>query len=272
MLKKHSYWILFLSVLFIVPKAFGEDIANSNPAIDPQADKILQRMSNCLAGAKEFSFEAHKMADFVLDTGQKVQLSDTTKIVAKRPNKIWAKSTGDTQNDQIWYNGKTLAIHNNQEKLYGVIDVPDNIDEMMDYVVEKLEIAVPLADLLFSDPYKMAIENVRSGQYLGLHYVQDVKCHHLAFRQEGLDWQIWIEDSDKPLPRKLVITYKELPGHPQFIALLGKWNLTPQVSDELFVFEAPEGAKKIDLLPAARETSTGKAPDAKPESKANVSK
>jgi hypothetical protein len=263
MLKKHCCWILMLTILFAVSEAAEKNIANNNPAIDPKADNILQQMGNYLAGAREFSLEAHKMTDFLLDTGQKIQLSDTTKAVVKRPNKIWAQSTGDTQNEQVWYKGTTLAILNQLENAYGVIDVPDNIDEMMDYIVEKLDIAVPLADLLFSDPYKMAMENVRSGQYIGLHCVKDVKCHHLAFRQEGLDWQIWIEDSDKPLPRKLVITYKELPGHPQFIALLGKWDLTSKVSDDLFVFKAPEGASKIDLVPAAKETIKGQTPSAK---------
>jgi hypothetical protein len=251
--RKRSYLILFMSVLLLVLKVSGENVSGSRPAIDPEADKILQRMGKCLASAKQFTVEAHKMTDFVLDTGQKIQLSDTTKAVVKRPDKIWAKSIGDTQDQQAWYNGTSLTILNRQENVYGTIDVPDNIDEMMDYLVEKIGIAMPLADLLFSDPYTMAMENVRSGQYLGLHYVQDTKCHHLAFRQEGLDWQIWIEDSDKPLPRKLVITYKELPGYPQFIALLGKWDLTPTVSEDLFVFKAPAGAKKIDLLPTATE-------------------
>jgi len=76
-----------------------------------------------------------------------------------------------------------------------------------------------------------------------------VKCHHLAFRQEGIDWQIWIEDSDQALPRKLVITLKEQPGHPQYLALIDKWNLTPDAPDSAFEFTPPAGAKRIDLTP-----------------------
>ena len=51
----------------------------------------------------------------------------------------------------------------------------------------------------------------------------------------------------KPLPRKLIITYKELPGHPQFIALLDHWNVKPEISDDLFTFKAPENARLIDM-------------------------
>ena len=52
MFKKHACWILILSVLFMLSKAFGQDVTNSNPAIDPKADEVLQRMGKCLAGAK----------------------------------------------------------------------------------------------------------------------------------------------------------------------------------------------------------------------------
>ena len=263
MCKNYLSSALILSVLCLISKTAGEDVASSNPAIDPKADSTLRQMSDYLAGATAFSFEAHKMTDLLLDTGQKIQLSDSTRAVVKRPAKIWAQSTGDTQNEQVWYNGTKLTMLNTQDNVYAVVDVPDNIDEMMDYIVEELGVAVPLADLLFSDPYKMVIENVRSGQYIGLHYVQRVKCHHLAFRQEGLDWQIWIQDGKKPLPRKLVITYKELPGHPQFIALLGEWDLSPQLPDDLFTFNAPEGAKQVAIGPTEKETSIEQAPDEK---------
>jgi hypothetical protein len=100
-------------------------------------------------------------------------------------------------------------------------------------------------------PIQTLIARVRAGTYLGLHQVNGVKCHHLAFRQDVIDWQIWIEDSDHPVPRKVVITYKEQPGHPQFTAILDKWELSASAPDSAFEFSPPAGAKRIDLTPAA---------------------
>ena len=51
---------------------------------------------------------------------------------------------------------------------------------------------------------------------------------HYAFRQGDVDWQIWIERGERPLPRKLVITTREEVGQPQYSAEL-TWNLNPQV-------------------------------------------
>ena len=101
------------------------------------------------------------------------------------------------------------------------------------------------------------IENARSGQYLGVGYVFDTKCHHLAFRQPSVDWQIWIEEGDKPLPRKLVITSKDTPAHPQYTAFLSDWKLSPKIDEAAFTFKAPDGAKKVDFAPATQPTAAG---------------
>ena len=75
-------------------------------------------------------------------------------------------------------------------------------------------------------------------------------CHHLAFRQKEIDWQIWIEDSPTPLPRKFLITDKQAKGL-QFTAWLSQWNTAPQLEDGLFVFVVPAKAEKVDLRPVA---------------------
>ena len=51
------------------------------------------------------------------------------------------------------------------------------------------------------------------------------RCHHLAFAQEHVDWQVWIEDGAQPLVRKFVITYKDEPGAPQYTAIFFDWKL-----------------------------------------------
>jgi hypothetical protein len=233
--------------------------ANPPSAIDPNADRILKQMSQCLAQTPRFSVKAEKLIDFVLETGQKIQLSSTTRAVVDRPGKLWARTTGDTGTEQAWYADKRLAILNEENKNYAQIDVPDTIDKMMDDLVRRFGWSMPLADLLLSDPYQSAMEKVRVGQYLGLHVVNETKCHHLAFRQEGLDWQIWIDAGPRPLPRKLVITDKESPGHPQFMAILDDWNLSPKIPDDQFTFKAPEGAVKVEVE-SLRQPATPAAP------------
>ncbi len=249
---KYMCLISAVAICFAGGGAFAE-------TVDPKADEIFRRMSTFLARADQFSFEAHDMVDELLDNGQKIQFSSSRRITVRRPNRVAAEITGDLVNERVRYDGHTLTILDNLANVYGSMDVPDNIDDMLDYVAEHFAVTMPLADLIFSDTYRAVIGQVRVGQYVGLHSVQDVKCHHLAFRQDGLDWQIWIEESDTPWPRKLVITYKSSPGQPQYIAFLSAWNLTPKLEESAFVLAVPETASRIDLrsyLPDKEEQPT----------------
>lgn len=223
--------------------------------VDPKADAILRRMSQTLGSARQFTFEADDTADQVLDNGQKVQVSRTVKLALRRPDQIAAEVVGDNDDLLYCYNGNQITIINRREHCYAQHQVPGAIDEMFDFMAEKYAMTPPLADLMFADPYKAMTGNVRAGRYLGVHQVMGVKCHHLAFRQEGIDWQIWVEDSDQALPRKVVITYKELPGYPQFTALLNKWDLKPQLPDSAFKLEPPANCKRINLVETPRDSA-----------------
>jgi hypothetical protein len=129
------------------------------------------------------------------------------------------------------------------------VTVPGSIDAMLDDLHDRFDTHQTLANFLFADPYKMFTEHVQSGTYVGLHQVGKMKCHHLAFRQKLLDWQIWIDaDEKQPLPRKLLITFKRQVDQPQYTALIHHWDVNPKLADDLFQFKAPAGVRKVDFL------------------------
>jgi hypothetical protein len=73
-------------------------------------------------------------------------------------------------------------------------------------------------------------------------------AHHVAGRTDGVDYQLWIADGDKPLPLRLVLTYDNDKGEPQFRAQFSDWNLAPQVTEATFASAAPQGAQRIAFL------------------------
>ena len=85
--------------------------------------------------------------------------------------------------------------------------------------------------------------------YASVPAIDGVLCDHYAFRQEGVDWQLWIERGNTPMPRKLVITTTDEETQPQYVAQL-TWNLTPQLDDTIFTFNPPEDAHQIVLREA----------------------
>jgi len=68
----------------------------------------------------------------------------------------------------------------------------------------------------------------------------------VALANEWLEWQIWVDAEGAPLPRKILINYMDEPGEPQFTAVFHSWNLKPELSDELFRFELPDGAERME--------------------------
>jgi hypothetical protein len=78
---------------------------------------------------------------------------------------------------------------------------------------------------------------------------------HVALRNDAVGVQLWVERGERPLPHRLVVTYEQAPGQPQFRAELREWDLSPRLRDGHFAFEPPEAAEKIafapQLIPAA---------------------
>lgn len=112
------------------------------------------------------------------------------------------------------------------------------------------------------------MEGVIRGEYLGLQKAAGVPCHHLAFEQETIDWQIWIDAAQPRLPRKLAIAYKAEPGEPQYVVVIHKWNLAPAFPEGLFDFEPPEGATKMELARVlGAESQPGEPQSENPEKK-----
>ena len=76
--------------------------------------------------------------------------------------------------------------------------------------------------------------------------IDGVDCHHLAFRNTEVDWQIWVAVGDKPLPKKYVITSRWITGAPQYSTTMS-WNLTPDSLDNIFTFVVLRDAKKVEV-------------------------
>jgi len=216
--------------------------------IEPKADQYLKAMSSYLAGLKTYSFQVEEFFDEVQDDGQKIQLSNQRQMSVSRPDKVFAEDEGDTANSLFYFNGKTVTVFDRGQKTYATEKVPGTIDAMLDDLHDRFDTHQTLADFLFADPYKVLTENVQSGTYVGLHYVGKVKCHHLAFQQRILDWQIWIDAGDQPLPRKFLITFKHQADEPQYTALFRHWDVNPKLSGDLFQFHPPEGIRKVDFM------------------------
>lgn len=236
-------------VLALVAAAAAPGAALAQPAgIEPEAERLLKASTAFLAAQQQFSADTRSTIEIVTEWGQKLQFDHAVTMAVKRPNKLWAARVGDLVDQVFYYEGKSLTLHNPSEKYYATVAAPGTLEEMLDFAREKLDIVAPAGDFLYKNAYEILTQDATSGFVVGKGVVEGVRCDHLAFRAPDVDWQIWIQEGATPLPRKYVITSTKEAGTPDFTVVMTKWNVAPQVSDAMFAFRAPQGAKRVDFL------------------------
>jgi hypothetical protein len=132
---------------------------------------------------------------------------------------------------------------------------PATVAELIRTLEEKFDIELPLVDLFRWGTPEASTASITAAMDLGPGTVGGTTCHHYAFRQEGLDWQIWIQEGDFPLPRKLVLTTTTDEARPQFTASY-TWDPAPSMNDAAFTFDPPADVDRIEFAttpPAAGE-------------------
>lgn len=248
---KHLLLILVLAALALPTWAQQTGTTQGNPpnsaqTVDPDADSVLRKMSNYLTSLKAFKCTTDNVVEAVLHNGEKLQFLSSSTVYFQRPNKLRSDRIGDIVDARFYYNGKNFALYGKKINKYTVLPAPPNIDKALDDIRSKYGIDPPAADLLYQNPYAVLMEDVVSGTNMGPSYIHGVRCHHLAYRGREVDWQIWVEDSKTPLPRRYVITSKNVVGSPEYIVTIYDWNTSPKLSSAMFNFVPPKSAQRID--------------------------
>jgi hypothetical protein len=239
---RFAFGVLALSVTGVM------EVGAQTSEVDPAATQILRRMTDYLGSLQSFSLDTQNTLEVVLDSGQKIQYDLSTSVAVKRPNKIRAERKGDLISQVVLYDGKTITIYNAANNYYAVTAAPDNIDDALHFARDTLDIVPPSGDLIYRNAFELLTAPVTSGMVVGKSMIGGVRCDHLAFSGPVVDWQIWIADGGKPLPHKYVITTKDDPAQPEYMVLMSNWNVAPRLSDALFHFTPPKGAKKTEFL------------------------
>jgi hypothetical protein len=245
-------WICVgLVVAGLVGPVYAEE-SEPEPAIDPEAIAILQRALAPISAAKSLRVKARKLFDVVQPSGQKLQFGSWNTSTLRRPDRVAvAVDQDDGRQRRLYYDGETLTMHDVVDGVYTQFPVPTTLDETLDFLELEVGAVIPLADLFYSDLSSLG-SAASEASVVGTSRVVDWRCDHLAFRGESLDFQAWVEQGEVPRLRKLVITYREQPGAPQFGAVFTSWELGVDAPDALFEFSPPEGVERIPTLARPR--------------------
>jgi len=237
-------------MILMVPLQAAPEQNPTPSASEQRAMTILKNMSEYLAQAERFSVTTRDGYDAVQKSGQKIEFGELRKIIVSRPDHLRIEGErSDGQKNLTIFDGKDITIYTAKDNVYATVSSPGSLDEAVKYAVDHLKIRLPLAVMLLSTFPSELSSLVVSADYVETATLMDVPCDHVAARtNRGVDFQVWVAQGSQPLPRRVVITYDSEPGQPQFSADFSNWNLAPDISDALFVFNPPAGADRIQFL------------------------
>ncbi len=224
---------------------------SAKPAIDPQAITALDKMGDFLRSQQSFTVHTTRETEYVLPSGQKIRLSARGDIRVRRPDRLRADVMAENKQRQFFYDGQTFTMFGPQLGLYASVPAPSTIEDLADELQDRYGLELPMVDLFRWGTDESGKDAISSAVYIGESNIDGVTTDHYAFRQPGLDWEIWIEKGERPLPRKLVLTTTDDPARPA-ISIAMRWDLDTKHADSDFVFVPPKDSTKIGFAEIAR--------------------
>ena len=212
----------------------------------PDARALLIRMAEFLAKSPNWCVTVHSSYDALQPDGYKVEWNDVNKVTLSRPDRLRVETErSDGAHKLVVFDGKQVTIFDESAKVYAQEATPGNLDAAVVHFVRDLKMRLPLAVMLMSRMPEELQQRVLFVKYVEKTTTLGNPADHIAAKTATVDFQVWITEGDRPLPLRVVLTYRNERGEPQFRAQFLDWDLDNKPAESLFAFTPPEGARKI---------------------------
>jgi hypothetical protein len=237
--------VLFMAVAI----SAGAQASEHGDQRDEQAVSVLKAMSVHLAGLKSFTVTGVALEDHQLEAGLMASYPTEIELTVTRPGSLHLKQFDGENTRDLYIREGSLTLYDSAKGYYATTSVPAGLDAGMEYALKTLGIDAPLMDLVYKDSFTRLAGTTDPVLYLtGKSRVDGIDCHQLAIRVADADVQLWVQEGDSPLPRRIMITAKWEAGSPRFNARMN-WNTQPDIAVGAFEFEPPKDAVQIQFEP-----------------------
>src|SRR6185369_17030670 len=215
--------------------------------VQDSAIDAIKAMSTYLMQQQALQINTVGSLDVVTDSGQRIQLDGTTTYKIRRPGFV-IDYVSDIKSRRFIYDGKTFTVYSPMLGFYASVPAPPTNREVLDTIYDKFGISLPLVDLFrWGDGASGdRIKALQAAYDAGPATIDGALTEHYAFREPQVDWEVWIQQGDQPLPRKLVIVDRTDPSRPTFSTRLA-WQVNPTFTDADFTFVPDANAKRIQM-------------------------
>jgi hypothetical protein len=253
---------IIMAAVAVVATGAARQPKAETPARDPQAIAALDRMGKFLYQQRSFNVRTTTEHDYVLQSGQKAQIRSTGELRALRPDHLFAQVHSDRKDRRFYYDGKMFTMYAPKLGYYASVPAPPTIGQLADLLEDRYALELPMVDLFRFGTDASPIHEITGAIHVGAAMIDGVMTDQYAFRQPGVDWQIWIERGARPLPHKIVLTTTDDPARPEHSVEMS-WQLNVRHSDSEFAFVPPKGTERIVIA----DLFAPSAPSAKAEAR-----
>ncbi len=206
-------------------------------------------MTDIISAAPAFTFVSDTGNEVGTTNGQLIELGSHFTVAIQRPSKAIGRiDSGNGDSSTTVLDGEAIWVNSAKENMYDTTRQPGDIDASLDFLAEQLGVPRQLRDFFSKELTASLGSAMKSGYHVGEAMISGVLCDHLALRGEKEDLQVWIARGDEPVPRRIMITYRDLEGQPQFWAQFIEWNLSPELSDTTFTLSPPADATRVQFF------------------------
>jgi hypothetical protein len=216
---------------------------------DPQARAVLQRMADFLARQRKATVTVRASYDVVQPDGEKLEFGEVRHVTLQRPDKVRVDAVGtDGRRHEVVFDGRTISVADPDQDAYTQIPMQGDLDQALTRFTEDLGMRFPLKELVSTRLPEHLRQLVTSARFVGTAVIDGKAYDQVAARGPEADFQVWVPQEGDPLPLRLVITYRDEPGAPQYRATFRRWDAHPELPRDAFTFEPPPGAQRLAVI------------------------
>lgn len=215
--------------------------------IEPAAKTLTQAVAAKLAAAKTLRLTAKHVLDPSLGVGARLE-KGPLQMTLKRPNQFYVLQQAANDTREIAFDGKTFCIMHPQLKHHACAPLrASSIEQVADLIDQRFGFRPPVAELLAEDMASQMFLHVTSARITGTERVGWTRCQKIHFEQDGMTADLWVGVKDK-LPRRYLLTFTRMKGHPTWDIRLSKWELNAAVDEKLFSKKPAADSSAIPML------------------------
>jgi hypothetical protein len=222
---------------------------------DPVSDEalgVLRKMSDYVSGLKAFSMSVEDIRDETR-SGTTVQSRTRQDFVVARPNKLRLRTKGTHVDADVSFDGNMFTVRDRGKGTYASVGMPGTLDTLIRRLYKRDGFVVPVADLLYADPYAAVTAGITQARHMGERVMDGKRCYHVACASGNVRWQVWVQAEGKPIPRRILVDYPGRHSVRRYVAKVS--DIRPiQAGTDSFVAAPAEGMKKEDLKSVAAST------------------